>query len=121
MPKLPRWRVILCLAAFLFGLIYTLPNVLPDKTLASLPSWVPHQRLNLGLDLQGGSYLQLEIDQNALRTQRLNNLVEDVRKSLRDAQIGFSNLAVAGSQVSVRITDPNQQQAALQALQKLNG
>ncbi len=118
--QLSRWRVILCVAAAIFGLVYSLPNALPDKVLANFPSWVPHSRLNLGLDLQGGSYLQLEIDQNALRNERLNNLVEDVRKSLRDAQIDFSNLAINGAQVTVRITDPNQMQTALQTVQKLN-
>src|SRR5579871_1297410 len=121
MLELPRWRTILCVLAALFGLAYSLPNFLPAGVLASLPSWMPHQKVNLGLDLQGGSYLQLEIDQNALRALRLNNLVEDVRKALRDAQIDFSNLAVSGNQVTVRITDPSQQQNALQTLQKLNG
>ena len=120
MLELPRWRVLLCLAAVLFGLIFTLPNVLSDSTIASLPDWVPHQKLNLGLDLQGGSYLQLEIDSNALKTTRLNSLVEDVRGSLRDQQVDFSALSVVNGAVSVRITDPTQVQPALTALQKLN-
>ena len=120
MLELPRWRIALCLAAALFGLIFTLPNLLPDQTLAAMPSWLPHSRLNLGLDLQGGSHLQLEIDQNALKSQRLNTLVEDVRKSLRDAPMDFSGLAVVNGQITVRITDPNQLQNAQDAVQKLN-
>jgi preprotein translocase subunit SecD len=119
MLELPRWRVILCLAAALFGLVFTLPNVLPDSVVTQLPSWVPHQRLNLGLDLQGGSYLQYEIDVNAVKAQRLTNLVEDVRGALRDQQIEFSTLGITNGAVSVRITDPNQIQPALQVLQKL--
>jgi preprotein translocase subunit SecD len=120
MLELPRWRVILCLAAAIFGLVFTLPNVLPDSVLASMPDWLPHQRLNLGLDLQGGSYLQLEMDTNALKTERLTNLVEDVRRTLRDAPIDFSALGMANGAVSVRINDPAQMQSALVALQKLN-
>ena len=120
MLELPRWRVILCLAAAIFGLVFTLPNVLPDSVLASMPDWLPHQRLNLGLDLQGGSYLQLEMDTNALKTERLTNLVEDVRRTLRDAPIDFSALGMANGAVSVRINDPAQMQSALTALQKLN-
>ena len=120
MLELPRWRTILCLAAAIFGLVFTLPNVLPDSVLASLPSWLPHQKLNLGLDLQGGSYLQLELDTNALKTERLNNLTEDVRRSLRDAPVDFSALGVVNGAVSVRVTDPAQVQNALAAIQKLN-
>ncbi|HEY3889929.1 MAG TPA: protein translocase subunit SecD, partial [Caulobacteraceae bacterium] len=97
-----------------------LPNVLPDSVLARMPDWLPHQKLNLGLDLQGGSYLQLEMDTNALKTERLTNLVEDVRRTLRDAPIDFSALGMANGQVSVRINDPTQVQTALTALQKLN-
>jgi len=120
MLELPRWRTILCLAAAIFGLVFTLPNVLPDAALARIPDWLPHQKLNLGLDLQGGSYLQLELDTNALKTERLNNLVEDVRRSLRDAPVDFSALGVINGAVSVRVTDPAQVQNALAAIQKLN-
>jgi preprotein translocase subunit SecD len=120
MLDLPRWRVILCLAAALFGLLFTLPNILPASTLARMPDWLPHQKLNLGLDLQGGSYLQLEMDTNALKTERLNNLVEDVRRTLRDLPVDFSALGIANGAVSVRINDPAQMQNALAALQKLN-
>jgi preprotein translocase subunit SecD len=120
MLELPRWRTILCLAAMVFGLSFSLPNFLPSSVLDAMPAWLPHQRVNLGLDLQGGSYLQLEIDQGALKTLRLNNLVDDVRRALRDQQIDFSGLGVTGPTVTVRITDPAQVQNAMQALQKLN-
>jgi preprotein translocase subunit SecD len=120
MLELPRWRVILCLAAAIFGLLFTLPNALPANVLARVPDWLPHQKLNLGLDLQGGSYLQLELDTNALKTERLNNLVEDVRRTLRDLPVDFSSLGIVGGAVSVRINDPGQVQNALTAIQKLN-
>ena len=55
MLALPRWKVILCIVAVLFGLVFTAPNVIPQKTLEALPGWLPKAKLNLGLDLQGGS------------------------------------------------------------------
>ena len=119
MLPLPRWRVVLCVLAFLFGVVFTLPNVLPQSTLDALPSWAPHQKVNLGLDLQGGSYLLLEVDTNALLNERLTNLVEDVRNSLRDKQIAFSGLGQANGAVTVRINDPAQVQAAVQIMQGL--
>ena len=67
----------------LFGVVFTLPNVLPQKVLDQAPAWVPNQKLNLGLDLQGGSYLLLEVDTAAPKTERLITLLEDVRGNLR--------------------------------------
>jgi preprotein translocase subunit SecD len=119
MLSFPRWRVFLCLAAVLLGLVFTVPNTLSDSVLAKIPGWAPHQRLNLGLDLQGGSYLLLEVDTDALKTERLVNLVEDVRKSLTDQQVAFSELGQGGGMVHVRITDPAQVKAAQDSLQKL--
>ena len=120
MHNIPRWRIIACIAAVLFGAIFTMPNVLPAKVAANLPGWVPHQRLNLGLDLQGGSYLLLQVDTVALKNERLTNIVEDVRRILRDAQIGFTGLGQTGGVVSARITDPTQMEAAQTAVQKLS-
>jgi len=117
MLPLPRWRVALCIAAAFLGLIFTLPNFLPANV--TLPGYVPHQRLSLGLDLQGGSYLLLEVDTAALKAERLTNLVEDVRTSLREQQIIFSSPGVVNGAVSVRINDATQMNAALSALRKL--
>jgi preprotein translocase subunit SecD len=119
MLSFPRWRVYLCLAAVLLGVMFTAPNVLPDSVLAKIPSWAPHQKLNLGLDLQGGSHLLLEVDTAALKVERLTNLVEDTRKTLGEAQIAFTNLNQANGVVQVRITDPAQLATAQAALVKL--
>ncbi|MEO8811826.1 MAG: protein translocase subunit SecD [Caulobacteraceae bacterium] len=108
MLALTRWKIGLVLASLLFGLIFTLPNVLPPRMLAALPAWAPHQKLNLGLDLQGGSYLLLEVDTAALRKERLTNLTEDIRTHLRAEPIEFTGLGIVGDQIGVRITDPAQ-------------
>src|ERR1700761_3446311 len=120
MLRFERWKVVLCVLAILFGAVFTLPNLLPDNVLAGMPGFLPHQRVNLGLDLQGGSYLLLEVDTASLKQEKLTNLVEDVRTTLRDKQIVFTNLAQSGDVVNVRITDPTQVQPAYQALQALS-
>lgn len=105
MLTLSRWKIIVVTLAVIFGLVFTLPNLLPQRALDALPGWVPKQKLNLGLDLQGGSYLLMEVDTAALRRERLTNLVEDVRTSLRGEQIAFGELREAGGVISVRIAD----------------
>jgi preprotein translocase subunit SecD len=119
MLNLPRWRIILCIAAIVFGIVFTMPNLLPGNVAAGLPVWAPHQRLNLGLDLQGGSLLLLEVDSEALKAERLANIIEDVQRTLHDQHVVFTSPVQSGGRISLRITDPAQISAARDALQKL--
>jgi preprotein translocase subunit SecD len=96
MLTLSRWKIIAVTLSVIFGILFSLPNVLPQKTLDAMPGWLPHQKLNLGLDLQGGSYLLYEVDTDALHRERLSNLVEDTRTQLRSEQIPFGELAQQG-------------------------
>jgi preprotein translocase subunit SecD len=118
MLTLSRWKIIVVTLAVIFGFLFTLPNLVPQRT---LPSWLPQQRLNLGLDLQGGSYLLYEVDVAALRRERLTNLVEDVRTSLRAEQIAFGELGEAGGVIGVRIADAGKVDAAAALLRRSVG
>jgi preprotein translocase subunit SecD len=121
MLTLSRWKVTAVILSVIFGIVFTLPNLLPQKTLDAFPGWVPHQKLNLGLDLQGGSYLLYEVDTDALRAERLTNMVEDVRTTLRNDQIEFGELGEAGGIVRVRITDPGKVDQAVSLLRRSIG
>lgn len=118
MLTLSRWKLILVALTIAFGLLFTLPNVLPPGVRDGLPGFLPKKTLNLGLDLQGGSYLLLEVDTDALRTERLTNMVEDIRSQLAAKRIAFTGLAVANGAVNLRITDPAAVQAAARALRE---
>lgn len=108
MMTLSRWKVILVVLATIFGAVFTLPNLLSPEARQQLPGFLPNKALNLGLDLQGGSYLLYSVDTQALRAERLTNLTEDVRKTLTEAQIPFTDLGQVSGALSVRITDPGQ-------------
>ncbi len=118
MLTLSRWKIIAVTLSVIFGILFSLPNVLPQKTLDAMPGWLPHQKLNLGLDLQGGSYLLYEVDTDALHRERLSDLMEDTRTQLRSEQIPFGELAQQGEVISVRIGDPSRYEAALNLLRK---
>ena len=121
MLTLSRWKVTAVILSVIFCIVFSLPNILPQKTLDALPGWVPHQKLNLGLDLQGGSYLLYEVDTDALRAERLSNMVEDVRTTLRNEQIEFGELGEQGGIVRVRVTDPSKVDAAVSLLRRSIG
>src|SRR6266699_1443622 len=103
-----RWQTYLILGTCLLGMLFALPNVLPASVRNSLPSFVPHQPVPLGLDLRGGAYMLLEADVDVAIKDRSNALLDDVRKALRNARILYSGLAVAPTNdgLSVRIIDP---------------
>ncbi|MFI4976354.1 MAG: protein translocase subunit SecD [Caulobacterales bacterium] len=121
MLRLSRWKIIAVTLSIVFGVLFTLPNVLPDANLAQLPEWLPHQKLHLGLDLQGGSYLLYEVDTDALRKERLTNLTEDIRLHLQQDKVLFADLSVVAGAVTFRVTDPTQTDAAATALTHVGG
>ena len=51
-------------------------------------------KINLGLDLQGGSYLLLEIDSNPIVLQKLQNKFSDLKKFFREQNIKFQNIKI---------------------------
>ncbi len=107
MIQLRAWKIVLVVLAAMFGLVFTLPNLLPASVTDAIPAPF-NKRLNLGLDLQGGSYLLLEVDQASLRAEQLANVTEDARRTLGEGNIGFSGLGVANGQVQAHINDPVQ-------------
>jgi preprotein translocase subunit SecD len=121
MMNLARWKVILVVLATALGLLFTLPNLLPPKVRESLPAFMPKNTLHLGLDLQGGSDLLYSVDIATLRNERLTNMAEDIRTTLRDKQIAFTDLAVNGGEIGLRITDPAQMNDAVNALRATVG
>ena len=52
------------------------------------------KRINLGLDLQGGSYLLLEVDSSALEKKRLQSKVIPIKKALNANLINFDNFVI---------------------------
>ena len=119
MIHLSRWKVILLALSFAFGLLFAYPNLLSAEQKAALPGWLPKSGVNLGLDLQGGSYLLLEVDVPAMREKRLTNLGEDARTVLGEAGIDISGIEREGAGVVVTLADPAATDRALEAMRGL--
>ncbi|PZO08574.1 MAG: protein translocase subunit SecD [Alphaproteobacteria bacterium] len=119
MIHLSRWKVILLALSLLFGLAFAYPNMLTPAQRDALPGWVPSSGLNLGLDLQGGSYLLLEVDVPAMREKRLSNMVEDTRMVLGEANIPVAGVVRNDQGLVATISNPAQMDAALAAMRTL--
>ena len=69
--------------------MFAVPNFFSKDQLNSFPSFIPKQQVNLGLDLQGGSHLLLEVDTVEIIKERLENLNSDVRSVLKKNNIQY--------------------------------
>jgi preprotein translocase subunit SecD len=98
-----RWKTAGILLTAFIVCMFAVPNFLPDRVFQSLPKWAQRQVV-LGLDLQGGSHILLEVDTNAVRREKAQTLLDDVRRLLREARIQYTGLTIRGDTVEVRIT-----------------
>jgi preprotein translocase subunit SecD len=103
-----RWRALGIILTALIVCLCAVPNFFPEAQVKTWPAWA-QRRLVLGLDLQGGSYLLLEVDSNYVKKEKLDQVRDDVRRTLRDAKIGYTGLVTRGDTVEVRVKDTDLQ------------
>ena len=65
------------------------------------------KKINLGLDLQGGSYLLLEVDSQPLIKQNLQIKLINLRKLLKEQKIKYQNLKLDGQSIKFKISEEN--------------
>jgi len=114
-----RWKAAAIVLTALVICLFAVPNFLPEKMVQSWPKWA-QRHVVLGLDLQGGSHILLEVDTNAVRKEKLESLRDDVRRVLRDARVGYTGLVVRGNSVEVRIREGSNFDQAVEKLRELS-
>jgi preprotein translocase subunit SecD len=114
-----RWKALGIILTALVVCLFAVPNFFPEATVKTWPRWA-QRHLVLGLDLQGGSHILLEVDSNSVKKDKLDQVRDDARRTLRDAKIVYTGLAVRGDAVEVRITKDTDLQTALSKLRELS-
>ncbi|HKG23452.1 MAG TPA: protein translocase subunit SecD, partial [Blastocatellia bacterium] len=93
MLRFSRSKIIATVAIIVIGLLLAVPSTMNREQrqafLNAVPSWVPSwlipsRAIVLGLDLQGGSHVLLEVDGQDLLRAQITILRDDVRRILRD-------------------------------------
>ena len=97
-----RLKAALILGVCLLGIALSIPSLMPPGV---LPGWLP--RVNLGLDLQGGSHLLLEIDGDAIVKEKLVNTREQIVQILRDASIRGATSSISGHNIAINLPSQN--------------
>jgi len=101
-----KLRIVSILLISLFFIIIASSNLFKFK------SSLLDKKINLGLDLQGGSYLLLEIDNTPVIEQKLQNLTTTLRNYFKDKNIKIKNLKLLDQKISFSV-DKNYKQTIL--------
>ena len=116
MYKLSKSRVITILAICLIGVFFAVPNVISNKD--KLPAW--WQPVNLGLDLQGGSNLLLEVKLDETLKERMASVEDSVRQILRENKIRYKNLSSSENGVKAVIENAGARTKAANLFRKID-
>jgi preprotein translocase subunit SecD len=114
-----RWRAAGILLTALIVCLFAVPNFFSENTVRAWPSFA-QRHIVLGLDLQGGSSLLLEVDTAAVRKEKLQGIADDVLRILRQARIPFTGRAIHGNSVEVHITRDTDVDNAVSKLRELS-
>jgi protein-export membrane protein SecD len=113
-----RWKIITITLSILIAALLCIPNLLPSAQQETLKGY-GLRPMTLGLDLQGGSNVLLEVDRVDLVNKLKEQLSGDMRGVLREGRIQYSNIRQSPTGVSVKIGQPDELEKAKTALANL--
>ncbi len=110
MTKSLKWRAALICAVVLISLLYLFPTFL------RVPVWwegnLPSEKIALGLDLQGGMHLLMEVEAEKAVENTIERYAEDFEELLFEERIPFDHVSKTGpSKIEVEVIDPSTREA----------
>jgi preprotein translocase subunit SecD len=89
------WRLATSVGVILAAVVLILPSI--------KPMW-PHKKINLGLDLQGGMHLVLEVETDKAVEGNIDRICEDMKSLLRKGRIRFTRIErIKGERLEVQL------------------
>ncbi|MGB1077219.1 MAG: protein translocase subunit SecD, partial [Bdellovibrionales bacterium] len=124
MVHFSRWKIFLIVAVCVWAVLFAMPNFVSEKTRVtlseSLPSWMPHKAINLGLDLQGGSHLLLSVDVDVVVKEQIEGLFDEVKKDFRKSRIRDKRKGLKSNGFYLDLQDVSQVDEAKKAIRKID-
>ncbi len=99
MKYYPIWKTITVFIVVTLGIIFAIPSILYKE---NTNNWYYENKVNLGLDLQGGSYLLLEVQSDVLLNEELENINDSIRLISRENQSKIVNINLEKDNISIR-------------------
>lgn len=114
-----RWKTFFILGLVALGILFAAPNAMKPETRANLPTFM-QKTINLGLDLQGGAHMLLEVDLSSVLQQALVNEKTGVQTELRDASLRPESVRITNGVVVGKMRRAEDQAAALDIVRTLS-
>ena len=102
MKNYPLWKATLVILVISLAIIFTLPSLLYKE---NSNNWFLNNKINLGLDLQGGSYLLLEVQTEVLMQEELNNISDSIQLIARGLQTNIINIISEEDEIQLRFSN----------------
>ena len=101
MKNYPLWKSLLVILIISLGVIFTIPSFIYKEDSGN---WFLDNKINLGLDLQGGSYLLLEVQTEILFKEELDNISDSIRLIARELEINLADIRMETDEIFIRFT-----------------
>lgn len=115
-----RWKTIFIVGLVALGLVFASPNAMSSKVREGMPGWMQNT-INLGLDLQGGAHMLLEVDLSSVLTQALANERIGILTELNEARLRAASVRIQDGVIVGRMRQSSDQAAVLEILEGMSG
>jgi preprotein translocase subunit SecD len=118
MVQFKKWQLYLVILFSVFAIVFSLPNFFSKNVLKKFPSFIPSEQVILGLDLQGGSYLLIEVDTESVVSENLESFSDGIRLSLRKNKIPYSRFNIKNNNIFFNIKNEKKKEELSKILSK---
>ena len=115
MKNYPLWKATLVILVISLAIIFTLPTLLYKE---NSNNWFFDNKINLGLDLQGGSYLLLEVQTEVLMQEELNNISDSIQFIARGLQTNIINIISEEDEIQLRFSNNDKLEEIIEKFKK---
>ncbi len=98
MKNYPIWKSFTVISLVLLGIIFSIPSIIYND---NSENWFLKNKINLGLDLQGGSYLLLEVQLDVLYKEELENFSDSIRLISRESSTKINKVITNNNEVLI--------------------
>ena len=104
MKNYPLWKSFTVISLVFLGILFSIPSIIYDD---NSENWFLKNKINLGLDLQGGSYLLLEVQLDVLYNEELENFSDSIRLISRENSTKINKINIDDNKVTIYLDNNN--------------
>ena len=102
MKNYPLWKTFIVFLVIIFGIVFAIPSIVYKEDTGN---WFLENKINLGLDLQGGSYLLLEVESEVLFKEELENFSDTIRLLSRENKVRINDIKINIDNLNIRFAN----------------